>query len=218
METPLVAGKIIWDFIYQYFVEQSLFSTVGWSLCQEMMREARITTYSLSPIMELPERQFDRFPWKAYCQLGALCNKYWPRKISFATGVNAFHTTRQLAAELWLTLRKSKWTCFQKPSAGMECQDSKTPIRRTLIKECGSKGSKTYLVFSQLFVAELLETDSRSWPRDKEKFEELGGEHWDLSSSLNSSDLGWNVLKDDCGSRNNPVVLVIIPVLSIEHN
>ena len=62
------------------------------------------------------------------------------------------------------------------------------PYTEDTIKELAKEGVKKVLVFSPAFVADCLETIVEVGEEYKEQFEELGGEHWDLVPSLNSSD------------------------------
>jgi ferrochelatase len=62
------------------------------------------------------------------------------------------------------------------------------PYTEDVIKELAAKGIKKVLVFSPAFVADCLETIVEVGEEYKEKFEELGGEEWELVPSLNSND------------------------------
>jgi ferrochelatase len=102
-----------------------------------------------------------------------------------------------LAAKLGLPEEKVM-TCFQ---SRLGNDPWIKPYTEDIIKELAAKGLKKVLVFSPAFVADCLETTVEVGQEYKEKFEELGGEHWDLVPSLNSSDTWVECVKDLVVSR-----------------
>ncbi len=76
------------------------------------------------------------------------------------------------------------------------------PYTEDTVKELAQNGDKRVLVFSPAFVADCLETTVEVGQEYKEQFEELGGEHWELVPSLNSSDTWVDCVKDLVESRS----------------
>jgi ferrochelatase len=103
-----------------------------------------------------------------------------------------------LAAKLGLPEEKVV-TCFQ---SRLGNDPWIKPYTEEIIKELAKEGVKKVLVFPPAFVADCLETTVEVGEEYKEKFEELGGEHWDLVPSLNSNDTWVECVKDLVESRS----------------
>jgi len=177
------------------FVEHPLFLQAWAELGQEMMAKQDYDIFLFS-YHGLPERQIRKGSVEGYCQLGSCCGEYGPKN-QFCYRGQCFHTTRQLAAKLGLPEEKVM-TCFQ---SRLGNDPWIKPYTEDIIKELAAKGLKKVLVFSPAFVADCLETTVEVGEEYKEKFEELGGEHWDLVPSLNSSDTWVECVKDLVVSR-----------------
>lgn len=188
--------QIIPEFTFiSNFIDHPLFLQAWAEQGQEAMKKEEYDRYLFS-YHGLPERQIRKGSVEDYCQLGACCNKYGPKN-QFCYRAQCFQTTRLLAAKLGLPEEKVI-TSFQ---SRLGNDPWIKPYTDEIIKELAKEGVKKVLVFSPAFVADCLETTVEVGEEYKEKFEELGGEHWDLVPSLNSNDTWVDCVKDLVVSR-----------------
>lgn len=178
------------------FLDHPLFLESWAEQGKEAMKNGEYDRYLFS-YHGLPERQIRKGSVEGYCQLGACCNKYG-LKNQFCYRAQCFQTTRLLVAKLGLPEEKVV-TCFQ---SRLGNDPWIKPYTDEIIKEMAKDGVKKVLVFSPAFVADCLETTVEVAEEYKEKFEELGGEHWDLVPSLNSNETWVNCVKDLVESRS----------------
>lgn len=188
--------QIIPDFTFiSNFLDHPLFLQAWAEQGQEAMEKEEYDRYLFS-YHGLPERQIRKGSVEGYCQLGACCNKYGTKN-HFCYRAQCFQTTRLLATKLGLPEEKVV-TSFQ---SRLGNDPWIKPYTDEIIKEFAREGIKKVLVFSPAFVADCLETTIEVAQEYKEKFEELGGEHWDLVPSLNSNDTWVDCVKDLVESR-----------------
>lgn len=188
--------QIIPDFTFiSNFLDHPLFLQAWVEQGQEAMKKEEYDRYLFS-YHGLPERQIRKGSVEGYCQLGACCNKYGPKN-QFCYRAQCFQTTRLLAAKLGLPEEKVI-TSFQ---SRLGNDPWIKPYTDEIIKELAKDGVKKVLVFSPAFVADCLETTVEVAQEYKEKFEELGGEQWDLVTSLNSNETWVDCVKDLVESR-----------------
>lgn len=189
--------QIIPDFTFiSNFLDHPLFLQAWVEQGQEAMKKEEYDRYLFS-YHGLPERQIRKGSVEGYCQLGACCNKYGPKN-QFCYRAQCFQTTRMLAAKLGLPEEKVI-TSFQ---SRLGNDPWIKPYTDEIIKELAKDGVKKVLVFSPAFVADCLETTVEVAQEYKEKFEELGGEQWDLVTSLNSNETWVDCVKDLVESRS----------------
>lgn len=177
------------------FIEHPLFVKAWTELGQAEMAKQEYDRYLFS-YHGLPERQIRKGSVEGYCQLGSCCNKYGASN-QFCYRAQCFQTTRLVAAKLGLPEEKVL-TCFQ---SRLGNDPWIKPYTEDIIKKYAEEGVKKVLVFSPAFVADCLETTVEVGEEYKEQFEELGGEHWDLVPSLNSSETWVDCVQDLVESR-----------------
>ena len=165
------------------FVEHPLFLQAWSEVGKEMMDKAEYDMFLFS-YHGLPERQIRKGSVEGYCQLSDKCCGNYTKKNQFCYRGQCFHTTRLLVEKMQLPADKVM-TCFQ---SRLGNDPWIKPYTEDVIKELAAKGIKKVLVFSPAFVADCLETIVEVGEEYKEKFEELGGEEWELVPSLNSND------------------------------
>ncbi len=188
--------QIIPEFTFiSNFIDHPLFLEAWAEQGQEAIKKEEYDRYLFS-YHGLPERQIIKGSVDGYCQLGACCKKYGPKN-QFCYRAQCFQTTRLLAAKLGLPEEKVI-TSFQ---SRLGNDPWIKPYTDEIIKEFARDGVKKVLVFSPAFVADCLETTVEVAQEYKEKFVELGGEHWDLVPSLNSNDTWVDCVKDLVESR-----------------
>ena len=102
-----------------------------------------------------------------------------------------YATTRSIVEQLGIP--EDKYTvCFQSRLGRGWIE----PFSDEVIEEQGKQGAKKLLVFSPAFVADCLETTIEIGDEYQELFEENGGEHVQLVSSLNESSTWIDCLED----------------------
>jgi protoporphyrin/coproporphyrin ferrochelatase len=173
------------------FLEHPLFVEAWAKVGKEMMEKQDYEMYLFS-YHGLPESQIKKGSVDGYCQLSDKCCGNYTKKNQFCYRGQCFHTTRLLSQKLGLPPEKVM-TSFQ---SRLGNDPWIKPYTEEVIKELSSKGIKKVLVFSPAFVADCLETTVEVGEEYKEKFEELGGEQWDLVPSLNSTDTWVECVKD----------------------
>lgn len=132
----------------------------------------------------LPERQIRKGSVGDQCKLGSCCNHFHERN-RFCYRAQCFHTTRLVAEKLGLS--EDQYTvCFQ---SRLGKDPWIKPYTEDVLEELAGKGQKKVLAFSPAFVSDCLETTIEVGQEYKEKFEEAGGEQWDLVESLNDDPL-----------------------------
>ena len=132
----------------------------------------------------LPERQIRKGSVGNQCQLGSCCSKFHERN-QFCYRAQCFHTTRLVAEKLGLS--EDQYTvCFQ---SRLGKDPWIKPYTEDVLKELAKNGKTRVLAFSPAFVSDCLETTIEVGEEYKEKFEEAGGEQWDLVESLNDDPL-----------------------------
>lgn len=132
----------------------------------------------------LPERQIRKGSVGNQCQLGSCCSKFHERN-QFCYRAQCFHTTRLVAEKLGLS--EDQYTvCFQ---SRLGKDPWIKPYTEDVLKELAKNGKARVLAFSPAFVSDCLETTIEVGEEYKEKFEEAGGEQWDLVESLNDDPL-----------------------------
>ncbi len=132
----------------------------------------------------LPERQIRKGSVGNQCQLGSCCSKFHERN-QFCYRAQCFHTTRLVAEKLGLS--EDQYTvCFQ---SRLGKDPWIRPYTEDVLKELAKNGKTRVLAFSPAFVSDCLETTIEVGEEYKEKFEEAGGEQWDLVESLNDDPL-----------------------------
>ncbi len=131
----------------------------------------------------LPERQIRKGDVaKTVCKLGECCGSLRADN-QHCYRAQCFETTRILVRELGIP--EGKYTTSFQSRLGNDPWIK--PYTDDEIKEMPKKGIKNVLAFSPAFVADCLETTIEVGDEYKELFEEHGGEHWQLVSSLNDS-------------------------------
>ncbi|MFY0607530.1 MAG: ferrochelatase [Cyclobacteriaceae bacterium] len=129
----------------------------------------------------LPERQIKKGSVGEQCQLGSCCDTFH-EKNQFCYRAQCFHTTRLVAKKLGLS--EDQYTvCFQ---SRLGKDPWIKPYTEEVLEELAKSGKKKVLAFSPAFVSDCLETTIEVGEEYKEKFEEAGGEQWDLVESLNN--------------------------------
>jgi ferrochelatase len=112
-----------------------------------------------------------------------------------------FATTRLLVEKLGL--KEGTYTTSFQSRLGRDPWVQ--PYTDVVIKELPKKGIKSVLAFSPAFVSDCLETTIEVGDEYKELFEEYGGEHWELVTSLNDSENWIALLKElvleQCGKE-----------------
>lgn len=162
------------------FLENDLFLEVIAKNGKKWMEK---TTYDhfLFSYHGLPERQIRKGSVGDQCKLGTCCNSFH-EKNRFCYRAQCFQTTR-LAAEK-LGLSEDQYTvCFQ---SRLGRDPWIKPYTEDVLNELAKAGKKKVLAFSPAFVSDCLETTIEVGQEYKHKFEEAGGEQWDLVESLNS--------------------------------
>ncbi|MCB9771477.1 MAG: ferrochelatase [Candidatus Omnitrophica bacterium] len=130
----------------------------------------------------LPERQILKASCNEYCRLGDCCNTFHSKN-QFCYRAQCFQTTRLLAKEL--NISADQYTvCFQ---SRLGKNPWIKPYTDEIIKDLTVRKIKNVLVFSPAFVADCLETTIEIGVEYNHLFKSLGGEHWQLVESLNSS-------------------------------
>ena len=140
----------------------------------------------------LPERQIKKGSVDGHCRLNDQCCNHYTKSNQFCYLAQCLHTTRLLAEKMGLPEDKVM-TCFQ---SRLGNDPWIQPYTEDVIRLIAKKGIKNVLVFSPAFVADCLETTVEVGGEYKEKFEDLGGEIWDLVPSLNSSNTWATCVKD----------------------
>jgi ferrochelatase len=177
------------------YVDHPLFLEAWAELGREAMAKHDYDKFLFS-YHGLPERQIRKGSVDGHCKLGTCCAAYG-LKNQFCYRAQCFQTTRLVAEKLGLPEDKVM-TCFQ---SRLGKDPWIKPYTEDTIKELAKEGVKKVLVFSPAFVADCLETTVEVGEEYKEQFEELGGEHWDLVPSLNSSDTWVRCVEDLIVSR-----------------
>lgn len=128
----------------------------------------------------LPERQIRKGSVGDQCQLGSCCDQFH-EKNRFCYRAQCFQTTRLVAKKLGLT--EDQYTvCFQ---SRLGRDPWIKPYTEDTLEHLAKEGKTKVLAFSPAFVSDCLETTIEVGEEYKEKFEEAGGEQWDLVASLN---------------------------------
>lgn len=128
----------------------------------------------------LPERQIRKGSVGDQCQLGSCCDTFHDKN-RFCYRAQCFQTTRLVAEKLGLS--EDQYTvCFQ---SRLGKDPWIKPYTENVLEELAKSGKKKVLAFSPAFVSDCLETTIEVGQEYKEKFEEAGGEQWDLVESLN---------------------------------
>ncbi len=129
----------------------------------------------------LPERQIKKGSVGDQCQLGTCCDSFH-EKNRLCYRAQCFQTTRLLAEKL--ALNDDQYTvCFQ---SRLGRDPWIKPYTDEVLQHLAKSGKKKVLAFSPAFVSDCLETTIEVGQEYKEKFEEAGGEQWDLVASLNN--------------------------------
>lgn len=175
--------------IISQFCDHPLFIKAFAELGRQYMSKAPYEHYLFS-YHGLPERQIFKASCGGYCKLGDCCSVYHAKN-RFCYRAQCFYTTRLLVEQLGI--KEGQYTvCFQS-------RLGKTPWIKPytdeIINDLASKGIKKVLVFSPAFVADCLETTVEIGLEYKHQFESLGGTHWQLVESLNTSPLWVECLK-----------------------
>lgn len=128
----------------------------------------------------LPERQIRKGSVGDQCQLGSCCDTFHDKN-RFCYRAQCFQTTRLVAEKLGLS--EDQYTvCFQ---SRLGKDPWIKPYTENVLEDLAKSGKKKVLAFSPAFVSDCLETTIEVGQEYKEKFEEAGGEQWDLVESLN---------------------------------
>ncbi len=132
----------------------------------------------------LPERQIRKGSVGDQCQLGSCCDTFHDKN-RFCYRAQCFQTTRLVAEKLGLS--EDQYTvCFQ---SRLGKDPWIKPYTENVLEDLAKSGKKKVLAFSPAFVSDCLETTIEVGQEYKEKFEEAGGEQWDLVESLNDDPL-----------------------------
>lgn len=125
------------------------------------------------------------------CKFGSCCDQITPKN-QLCYRAQCFATTRLLVEKLGL--KEGTYTTSFQSRLGRDPWVQ--PYTDDVIKELPKKGIKSVLAFSPAFVADCLETTIEVGDEYKELFEEYGGEHWELVTSLNDSENWIALLKE----------------------
>jgi ferrochelatase len=173
------------------FVEHPLFVEAWAKVGREMMHKQEYEMYLFS-YHGLPESQIRKGSVDGYCQLSDKCCGNYTKINQFCYRGQCFHTTRLISQKLGLPAARIM-TSFQ---SRLGNDPWIKPYTDVVINQLSEKGVKKVLVFSPAFVADCLETTVEVGEEYKEKFEELGGEQWDLVPSLNSTETWVDCVRD----------------------
>jgi ferrochelatase len=137
----------------------------------------------------LPQRHLRN--GSSHCKIGSCCDNFSAvNRLCYRA--QCFETSRHLAKELGIT--EDDYTiCFQ---SRLGSDPWITPYAEDTIKSLYEKGYRKLIVFVPSFVADCLETNVEVAETYHEDFLELGGERWDMVSSLNSHPLWIEALED----------------------
>jgi len=128
----------------------------------------------------LPERQIRKGSVGDQCKLGSCCDEFHDKN-RFCYRAQCFQTTRLVAKKLGLS--EDQYTvCFQ---SRLGRDPWIKPYTEDTLEHLAKDGKTKVLAFSPAFVSDCLETTIEVGEEYKEKFEEAGGEKWDLVASLN---------------------------------
>lgn len=128
----------------------------------------------------LPERQIRKGSVGDQCKLGSCCDEFHDKN-RFCYRAQCFQTTRLVAKKLGLS--EDQYTvCFQ---SRLGRDPWIKPYTEDTLEHLAKEGKTKVLAFSPAFVSDCLETTIEVGEEYKEKFEEVGGEKWDLVASLN---------------------------------
>ncbi len=137
----------------------------------------------------LPQRQLKKA--SSHCKIGNCCENFGAvNRLCYRA--QCYETSRHLAKELGIT-EKEYTVCFQ---SRLGSDPWIPPYTDDVIKEMYAKGYRKLIVFVPSFVADCLETTVEVAETYHEAFLELGGERWDMVSSLNSHPLWIESLED----------------------
>jgi len=132
----------------------------------------------------IPERYVLKGSHNGYCKLGNCCNSY-NKNNRYCYRAQCFETSRLIAQGLGIT--PDQYTVSFQSRLQSRLRDPwLQPYTDEILKPFPSKGIKNVLAFSPAFVADCLETTIEVGEEFKEMFEEAGGDHWQLVSSLNT--------------------------------
>lgn len=138
----------------------------------------------------LPERQLDKIYKDNKCRNHS-CEHEINDENKLCYKATCYATTRSIVEQLGIP--EDKYTvCFQSRLGKGWIE----PFSDKVIEELGKQGAKKLLVFSPAFVADCLETTIEIGDEYQELFEENGGEHVQLVSSLNESQTWVDCLED----------------------
>lgn len=138
----------------------------------------------------LPERQLDKIYKDNKCRNHS-CEHEINDENKLCYKATCYATTRSIVEQLGIP--EDKYTvCFQSRLGKGWIE----PFSDEVIEELGKQGAKKLLVFSPAFVADCLETTIEIGDEYQELFEENGGEHVQLVSSLNESQTWVDCLED----------------------
>jgi ferrochelatase len=138
----------------------------------------------------LPERQLDKIYKDNMCRNHS-CEHEVNDENKLCYKATCYATTRSIVEQLGIP--EDKYTvCFQSRLGRGWIE----PFSDEVIEEQGKKGAKKLLVFSPAFVADCLETTIEIGDEYQELFEENGGEHVQLVTSLNESSTWIDCLED----------------------
>ena len=138
----------------------------------------------------IPERHILKGSVNNYCKLGSCCDTYHKMN-RYCYRAQCFLTSRLLAKELNLT--EDQYSVTFQSRLGKD--PWLKPYTDVLLQDLPAQGKKRVLAFSPAFVADCLETTIEVGSEFKEMFEKVGGEHWQLVESLNSSPLWVDAVK-----------------------
>jgi len=162
------------------FLENDLFLEVVAKNGKKWMEKTKYDHFLFS-YHGLPERQIRKGSVGKQCQLGTCCNSFHERN-RLCYRAQCFHTTRLVAAKLGLS--EDQYTvCFQ---SRLGRDPWIKPYTEDVLEELAKSSKTKVLAFSPAFVSDCLETTIEVGEEYKEKFEEAGGEQWDLVESLNN--------------------------------
>jgi ferrochelatase len=138
----------------------------------------------------LPERQLDKIYKDNKCRNHS-CEHEINDENKLCYKATCYATTRSIVEQLGIP--EDKYTvCFQSRLGKGWIE----PFSDEVIEELGKQGAKKLLVFSPAFVADCLETTIEIGDEYQELFEENGGEHVQLVTSLNESSTWIDCLED----------------------
>jgi ferrochelatase len=157
----------------------------------------------------LPERQLRKADCSGQCLKAAKADKTIRDEANCCASIHAlnrscyraqcFETTRLLTKAL--NIPEDKYTVAFQSRLGQD--EWIKPYTEDKLKEFAKGGIKKVLAFSPAFVSDCLETTIEIGEEYKEKFEEAGGEHWQLVDSLNEHPLWIELLKDLAHQHSN---------------